>query len=278
MGLVASLKVQQEVRAVVTLAVILIIGAVLRLHDVDYRTLNHPEVYSPGIDLPWDLSNPNPRFSLAQTLKGTIAGEPHPPGYYILMLGWTKLFGSSILALRLPSVLFGVASILLVYVLARHIEDTLTALLAAAMLALNGLHLYLSQTARMYSMACFLGLLSTVILAILVKEGAPRSPIVCSTLLSPWRGWPRTSTFGRFSSRRLCGSSPPISARRARYSACSDYRYSPLSSLPRLSRLRFIKVALPRVQIRLLLWKECSAFFNLDLFLRSICLPYRSRV
>ena len=173
MGLVASLKVQQEVRAVVTLAVILIIGAVLRLHDVDYRTLNHPEVYSPGIDLPWDLSNPNPRFSLAQTLKGTIAGEPHPPGYYILMLGWTKLFGSSILALRLPSVLFGVASILLVYVLARHIEDTLTALLAAAMLALNGLHLYLSQTARMYSMACFLGLLSTVILAILVKRGGP---------------------------------------------------------------------------------------------------------
>src|SRR5262245_60581491 len=86
------------------------------------------------------------------------------------MLGWTKWFGSSILPLRLPSLLFGVASVLLIYFLARHTEDTLTALLAAAMLAFNGLHLYWSQTARMYSMACFLGLLSTVLLVLIVKQ------------------------------------------------------------------------------------------------------------
>jgi hypothetical protein len=165
-------RVQQRFGAIVTLGVILIIGAVLRLHDIESRTLNHPEVYTPGIDLPWHLSNPNPRFSLWQTLAGTIAGEPHPPGYYVVMLVWTKWFGSSILALRLPSVLFGVASILLIYVLARYTEDPLTALLAAAMLALNGLHLSLSQTARMYSMACFLGLLSTVLLVIMVKQAA----------------------------------------------------------------------------------------------------------
>jgi 4-amino-4-deoxy-L-arabinose transferase-like glycosyltransferase len=172
MRFLAFLKVKPGFGAVVILSVILIIGAGLRLHDVESRTLNHPEVYAPGIDLPWHLSNPNPRFSLAQTLKGTIAGEPHPPGYYVLMLGWTKWFGSSILALRLPSVLFGVASILLIYVLARYTEDTVTALLAAAMLALNGLHLYYSQTARMYAMACFLGLVSTVLLVIMVKQGA----------------------------------------------------------------------------------------------------------
>ena len=178
MSLVGSLKIQQEFRAVLTLIAILIVGAVLRLHDLDYRTLNHPEVYTPGIDLPWHLSNPHPRLTLAQTLMGTIAGEPHPPGYYILMLGWTKLFGSSILALRLPSVLFGIGSILLAYVLARHLEDTLTAPLAAAMLALNGLNLQQSQTARMYSMACFLGLLSTVLLVTLVRRGG-RSLTYC---------------------------------------------------------------------------------------------------
>ena len=141
---------------------------------MDYRTLDHPEVFSPGIDLPWDLSNPHPRFSLWQTLAGTIVGEIHPPGYYMVMLPWTKWFGSSIVSLRLPSVLFGVASILLIYVLARYTEDTLTALLAAAMLALNGLHLYWSQTARMYSMACFLGLLSTVLLVLIVKQATRR--------------------------------------------------------------------------------------------------------
>ena len=145
MHFVASLTVRQKCGAVAVLGVILMVGAVLRLHGVESRTLNHPEVYAPGIDIPWHLSNPNPRFSLWQTLAGTIAGEPHPPGYYVVMLGWTKWFGSSILALRLPSVLFEVASILLIYVLARDTEDTSTALLAAAMLALNGLHLYLSK-------------------------------------------------------------------------------------------------------------------------------------
>jgi 4-amino-4-deoxy-L-arabinose transferase-like glycosyltransferase len=170
----ASLKSHQNFVVAVALGAILTLGAVLRFHDVGYRTLSHPEAYTPGIDLPWNLSNPNPRFSLWQTLAGTIAGEPHPPGYYVVMLGWTKWFGSSILALRLPSILFGVASILLIYVLARYTEDVLTALLAAAMLALNGFHVYWSQAARMYSMACFLGLLSTVLLLLIVRQSTRR--------------------------------------------------------------------------------------------------------
>ena len=171
MNFLASLRAQPRFVAVVTLGIILIVGGVLRLHNVDYRTLDHGEAYTPGIDLPWYLSNPNPRFSLWQTLAGTIAGEPHPPGYYVMMLGWTKWFGSSIFSLRLPSLLFGVASILLIYLLAYHTEDTLSALLAASMIALNGLHLYWSQNSRMYSMACFLGLLSTVLLVSIVKHG-----------------------------------------------------------------------------------------------------------
>ena len=92
------------------------------------------------------------------------------------MLGWTRWFGSDILTLRLPSVLFGVASILLVYVLSTLTEDKLTALLAAGMLSFNGLHIYWSQQSRMYSMGCFLGLLSTVLL-VLISRGFVRQRI-----------------------------------------------------------------------------------------------------
>ncbi len=123
MHLLSSPTVQQKSVAAAALGIIIIFGALLRLHNVEHRSLDHPEVYAPGIDLPWNLSNPNPRFSLWQTLAGTIAGEPHPPGYYIVMLGWTKWFGSSIFSLRLPSLLFGIASILLIYVLAAHSGD-----------------------------------------------------------------------------------------------------------------------------------------------------------
>ena len=159
-----------EVRSTVLLGIVLVTATALRLDGLGDRTLNHPEVYSPGIDLPWHLSNPNPRFTLTQTLKGSIGGEPHPPGYYILMLGWTKVFGSSIHALRLPSVLFGVGSVFLVYLLARATLGTATALLASAMLALNGFHVFWSQVARMYAMACFLGLLSTALLVLLIRK------------------------------------------------------------------------------------------------------------
>jgi 4-amino-4-deoxy-L-arabinose transferase-like glycosyltransferase len=176
----ASWASRPEVQSVVLLSVILAAAAALRLDGIGTRTLNHPEVYSPGIDLPWHLSNPNPRLTLAQTLKGSIGGEPHPPGYYILMLGWTKVFGSSILALRLPSVLFGVGSVLLVYLLGCLIADTKAALLASAMLAVNGFHMFYSQIARMYSMACFLGLLSTWLLVLLARR--PDRPLIYCVL------------------------------------------------------------------------------------------------
>ena len=165
-----SIERKRQWIAVAAFGIILILGAWARLHDIERRTLDHPEVYTPGIDLPWHLSNPNPRFTLWQTLAGTFAGEPHPPGYYIVMLGWTKAFGSSILALRFPSLLFGAASILLIFLIAVQTESKLTGLLAAAMLAGNGLHLYYSQNSRMYVMGSFLGLLSTLLLISLVKN------------------------------------------------------------------------------------------------------------
>ena len=46
--------------------------------------------------------------------------------------------------------------------------------LAAGLLAFNGHHVFWSQLAKMYSMACFLGLLSTVLLILASKDGARR--------------------------------------------------------------------------------------------------------
>jgi 4-amino-4-deoxy-L-arabinose transferase-like glycosyltransferase len=97
--------------------------------------------------------------------------EPHPPAYYAMMLAWVKLFGTDIVTLRLPSVLFGIASIFLIYLLGSCEEGKATGLLAAAMLALNGLHIFWSQAARMYAPACFLGLLSSVLLLRISRSG-----------------------------------------------------------------------------------------------------------
>jgi 4-amino-4-deoxy-L-arabinose transferase-like glycosyltransferase len=146
------------------LSAVILAGGLLRLHDLGESTIGHVEINTPGVDLPIGLADIPPRLTLIKSITGPIAGEPHPPGYYVFMFGWTKIFGVSIESLRLPSVLFGVGSILLLYLLGWLEYDRWSGLLAAAMLAFNGFHMYWSQIAKMMTMACFLGLLSSLLL------------------------------------------------------------------------------------------------------------------
>jgi len=164
--------IHQKWLTIIILGAIVLIALLFRLHNLESGTIGHIEIYVPGIELPYELSDLGVRLTLWKTIAGTVKLEPHPPAYYMLMLGWTKIFGAGILALRLPSVLFGVACIVLIYVLCLLEENRFTGLLAAGMLAFNGLHIYWSQEAKLYIMGCFLGLLSTVFLVLMPKGGA----------------------------------------------------------------------------------------------------------
>jgi uncharacterized membrane protein len=160
------------------LCAVLGVAAFLRFHNLGQAGLAPVEVYVPGIQLPLNLSDPAPRFTLRDTIIGDVLldDEPNPIGFYVTMLAWTKMVGTGIVALRLPSALFGVASVLLIYLLGLLERDKWTGLLAAGMLALNGYHIYWSQTAKMYAMGCFLGLLSTVLLLAATRNGR-RQPL-----------------------------------------------------------------------------------------------------
>jgi 4-amino-4-deoxy-L-arabinose transferase-like glycosyltransferase len=170
------------------LALIVLVGAGVRFFGLERRTISHPEIYVPGMDLPWELSEPRPRFTLGEVIKVSIYGETHPPGYYMMMVPWTKALGTSPFAIRLPSALFGVASIVLIYLLGRREGGTTTGLLAAALLALNGHHVYWSQIARMYTLACFLGLLSTLLVLRLSRGGSRSLPALILYCLSTLAG------------------------------------------------------------------------------------------
>ena len=147
------------------LGLIVLVAAAVRLFALDQQTLNHDEAFVPGLELPRDFVDvPLPRFTLWQVLKGCLGYEEHPPLYYVVMLAWTKLFGTGIVALRMPSVVFGVASIPLVYLLGRREWGQVTGLVAAGMMAVNGHHIFWSQAARGCTLACFLGIASTLAL------------------------------------------------------------------------------------------------------------------
>lgn len=82
-------------------------------------------------------------------------GDFHPPGYFALLWPWTRIFGFSEIAVRMPSVIFGVGTVYFTYLLGGRIFEKKVALLAALFLAVGPLHVFYSQEARMYSLAAF---------------------------------------------------------------------------------------------------------------------------
>src|SRR5208283_2310922 len=96
------------------------------------------------------------RLTVGPVLTGTFSSDSHPPGYYLLMLPWTRRMGTSLRALRLPSAVLGTASIALVYVLGALIGAPVAGGVAAALVAFSGYQVFWSKVARMFALSCFL--------------------------------------------------------------------------------------------------------------------------
>ena len=86
-------------------------------------------------------------FPLKHLITEYIKGDFNPPLFHIILYFWVKIFGDSEIALRLPSVLFGLGTVWFTY--------KLGGLKAALLAATAPLLIYYSQEARMYSLAAF---------------------------------------------------------------------------------------------------------------------------
>jgi 4-amino-4-deoxy-L-arabinose transferase-like glycosyltransferase len=152
------------------LSLMVILGGFLRLHSLGEKSVTHVEMYVPGIRLPHGISMPEERLSLLKVVTSTLNSDTHPPAYYMMMWAWTKLFGTSAWSMRLPSALLGTACIPLVFWLGKLTRQTAAGWIAAALMAVNGHQVFWSQIARMFTLACFLGLLATILLLQIAKE------------------------------------------------------------------------------------------------------------
>lgn len=94
---------------------------------------------------------------LGAMMYGTLApggvgsSDIHPLGYYTLLWGWMKLFGSSLLAARSLSVLAGLCLIYIAYRLTRELFNEQTAFIAGLFVALAPFQVHYSQEIRMYA-------------------------------------------------------------------------------------------------------------------------------
>lgn len=99
--------------------------------------------------------------SLSEILHGTlarvqgVAADVHPVLYYFLLHGWMRLAGQTPVAVRMPSVLLGLGTVMGAWGLARELFDDRVALLAAAFTAGSPFLIAYSQETRMYALLGF---------------------------------------------------------------------------------------------------------------------------
>jgi len=114
----------------------------LRFYGLANQSLWHDELYS------WKSANFNSLSQVIEYGKGDI----HPPAYAVVLYYIEKFIGDSEAALRLPSALCGVLSIIFIYFLGLRYYSYKEALMSSVLMAFLWCPVYYSQEARVYSM------------------------------------------------------------------------------------------------------------------------------
>lgn len=110
------------------------------------------------------------KFSLLGMITEYAKSDFHPPLFFIILWGWTKVFGTGEIFVRIPSILFGLLTIYIIYVIGAKLHSRKLGLISALLLATNPLHIYYSQEARMYALACFAVSLNFFLFAKIIKN------------------------------------------------------------------------------------------------------------
>ncbi len=108
-------------------------------------------------------------YSFFDLITQYAKADFHPPGWFIILWFWTKIFGYSEIAVRMPSVIFGTVNIWVVYLIGKKLVSRHLGIVAALLICLNPLHIYYSQEARMYALACLAVSVNILLLIKLIK-------------------------------------------------------------------------------------------------------------
>jgi mannosyltransferase len=131
---------------------ILALSAILRFVGLGAESLWQDEILSVlGYQRPW-LDILTERVTYNQ------------PFYFLMLHVWAQIFGESEFSLRFPSAVFGVATVLATFVLARHLSNVWIALGAALLVAVSPALIWHSQEVRFYALTAFLLVGSTYFL------------------------------------------------------------------------------------------------------------------
>jgi mannosyltransferase len=148
------------------LAALLVLAAALRFSTLGLQSFWYDEAFTPVHVL---------HASLGATLHSVLHTENTPPLWYVLIWAWSRAFGTGAVSLRLPSAVFGVATVAVAWGIGRELTGRrATAIAAAAFVAVNPLFVWYSQEARAYGLFVLTSALAMLCFLRAQREPTPR--------------------------------------------------------------------------------------------------------
>lgn len=139
-----------RVDARIYLLIIIVLATLLRLINLTYQSLWYDELHS--------VIPTAPQESIVSIIK---YGEfDQPPGFFLLLHYWFKLFSYNEFYARLLSALIGVVGVAVMFFLGKEFGGSTVGLFASFLTAINYFHLYYSQEVRFYGLLFLLTSLS----------------------------------------------------------------------------------------------------------------------
>lgn len=123
----------------VAVSVVVLVGILVRLYSPSELWLDEAlSVNIARLDVP--------------DLLDALRRDGSPPLYYLILHGWMEMFGQSNLAVRVPSTLFSIATLPVVWLIGRRLGGPRTAWAAVMLLAVTPFAVRYATEARMYAL------------------------------------------------------------------------------------------------------------------------------
>lgn len=141
---------------------LLALAAAVRLSTIGLQSFWFDEAFTPV-----HVIHP----SIVTSMEAMAHTENSPPLWYVIIWAWTRIFGTGVVAMRLPSALAGIALVWAMWRIGEELAGRRVAIAAAAIAAVNPLFFWYSQEARTYELFAL-----TMALAVLCFIRADREP------------------------------------------------------------------------------------------------------
>ena len=125
------------------LTLILVVATFLRFFRIDFQSLWMDELYT--------LNVASPEHSFSEIISEVNLRESYPYLYFFMMNILFHIFGDTSIVVRIPSVIFGIMSVWMLYKIGKELYSKNAGLIAAALLTFNQYALYHAQDGRAYS-------------------------------------------------------------------------------------------------------------------------------